>query len=558
MKIIENADRSVLLFSDDQQKIRPRDLWLCILFVLAFAGCFLLIGLAAQRVMKPVPHYVLPFSAAFLRLGAWLPGSQSGAVGRHAPAANYIEMFIFILLAFAVYGVAVLLVRRYADMTGAKKVITIFTGVGSVVAGLLLVGMPVLLSQDLFVYADYGHVLVAYGANPFFIPPSAISHDAITRVDNWSFATSAYGPVWMYICALFAFVGGEHPGYYYLLFRLFAFACYLVNCLLVNNILRDCSPRTRVLGTLLYAWNPLVLLESCLGAHNDVLVNTFMLLGIYLALRAERRDFTRNYYAPLLVCSLAVLVKFTMLPLIALFLLLLGCKTFEQGVGSGWSRFRAAAGNICLGGAIFAIFSLACYLPLWLGHSIPEIAKSFSTPPSAWWAENSLLRTIQEWLKANGVPDPASPLYLPASLLRQRVVWDRISTVALACTLLVGAFYLWRKPTVYRLVLLLLASLCVLLVVTPWFYPWYVQWLITLAVVALAHPLPRLGKAFFIFALVFSVSAMTIYLDPALVSFGSALDTRVLANIGVPLLAASLAFWMAKSHNRTSPAAPAH
>lgn len=298
-----------------------------------------------------------------------------------------------------------------------------------------------------------------------------------------------------------------------------------------------------------------MLLESCLGAHNDVLVNTFMLLGIYLALRAERGDFTRNYYGPLLVCSLAVLVKFTMLPLIALFLLLLGCKTLERAVGSWGLRLRAALGNVCLGGVIFVFFVFVCYLPLWIGHRIPEIAKSFSTPPSAWWAENSLLRTIQEWLKANGSPGPTSPFYLPASLLSQRSVWDRISTGALACTLLVGACYIWRKPTVYRLVLVLLASLCVLLVVTPWFYPWYVQWLLTLAAIALARPLQGLGKALLIFALVFSVSAMTIYLDPALAPFGPSLDTRILANIGIPLLAAFLAFWLThdKGHNKALP-----
>jgi hypothetical protein len=559
MKIIEKTDKPVLQSFADKQKIKFRDAFLYVSCILIFVCCFLLIGFAAQHVMRPLPHSVLPLSADFMSLGAWLPVSGSHAV---LPVASHIEMFIFILLAFAVYAFVALLIQRQAPTTSMRGV-TIFTWWGAVVVGLVLVCMPVLLSQDLFVYADYGHMLVAYGANPFFVPPATISHDTITRVDNWSFATSAYGPVWMYICALVALVGGDHPEYYYFMFRVFALACYLLNCLLISNILRatGCSPRTRALATLLYAWNPLVLLESCLGAHNDVLVNTLMLLSIYLALRAERKDFTRlrNYYGPLLVCSLAVLVKFTMLPLVVLFLLLLGCKTLVQDVGSlgslgNWrARFGVALGNVCLAGVVFATFAFVCYLPLWFGHSIPEIVKSFATPPSAWWAENSLLRTIQEWLKSNGSPDPSSPFSVPVSLLSRRIVWDRISTVALACSLLMGAVYIWRKPTVYRMVVVLLASLCVLLVVTPWFYPWYVQWLMVLAVVLLAHPLQRFGKVLLAFTLTFSASAMTIYLDPALAPFGPSLDTRILINIGVPLLVALLTFWMAKDHNKLLP-----
>ncbi|GAC1360590.1 MAG: hypothetical protein NVS2B12_07280 [Ktedonobacteraceae bacterium] len=505
--------------------------------------------------MKPPQHYTLPLSARFMRLGTLLPTALYSSPDAHTAllATSYIEMFIFIALAFVVYACAALLIGR-RDSMGTGRSVSGFIWLGTVAAGLVLMSMPVLLSQDVFVYADYGHSIVAHGANPFFVAPEAVSHDLITKVDNWGFATSAYGPVWMYICALFALVGGDHPGYYYVLFRCFAFACHLLNILLVNTILRasGSSPRMRAVGTLLYAWNPLLLLESCLGAHNDVLVNTFVLLGVYLALRAERQDFARprNYVGPLLVGSLAVLVKFTMLPLVALFLVLLGCKTLERTTDSGRRRWLAAMGNVCLAGVIFIVFALVCYLPLWLGHSVSEIVKSFSTPPSAVWAENSFLRVIQEWLKANGRPAPNSPLFAPASLLSQRVVWDRISALALAGMLLVGAFSIWRRPGVHTLVRALLAALGVLLIVTPWFYPWYVQWLVALAVVLLARPLRRSSWALLAFTLTFSLSAMIIYLDPAFAPFGRVLDTRILVTTGLPVLAALLMFWIACKRDR--------
>ena len=544
MKTIEKAEKPVSKSTVDEQK---RHFWLLLLCVFAFLCCFALTGLAAQRVMKPLEHYTLPFTAGFMRLGAWLPTTPSAPnASSSLQATSYIEMFLFISLVFVVYGGTALLVWRYVSET-SRRAFTILIWLGAVATGLLLASTPVLLSQDLFVYADYGHLIVAYSANPFFVAPAAISHDIITSIDNWSFATSAYGPVWMYICALVALVGGNHPGRYYVLFRLLALACYLINVALISNILRvaGCSPRMRALGTLLYAWNPLVLLESCLGAHNDVLVDTFLLLAVFLALRGEREKFSRlrQYYGPLLACSLAVLVKFTVLPLIALFLLLLLRRTFDWQVGSPWMRWRTALGNVCLAGILFVMLSLLCYLPLWLGHSIAEIGKSFSTPPSALWAENSFLRTIQDWLKVHGYPAPTSPLYGPVSILSQRGVWDRISAGALACTLLVGAFSLWRVPTVQRLVVVSLASLSVLLVVTPWFYPWYVQWIVALAVAALAGPLRRLERALLAFALTFSASALLTYLDPVFTPLGRSLDTRVLFTTGIPMLVALILFW---------------
>lgn len=543
MKTIEKTDRYFLQFAIDKQKFPFRSL---LFHVLAFLCCFVLISFAAQRVMKPLPHYALPLSGGFMRLGAWLPFTLYSASDANTSllASSYIEMFLFISLAFAVYAGMALLTWRSAN-SETMRTVTSFIWLGAVATGLLLVCIPVLLSQDLFVYADYGHAIVAYGANPFFVPPAAVSHDTITSIDNWSFATSAYGPVWMYICVLVALAGGNHPTDYYVIFRLLAFACYLLNIVLINNILRGCPPRTRTLGTLLYAWNPLVLIESCLGAHNDVVLSTCVLLAIFLAQRAEQKNFSqlRNYSSPLLACTLAVLIKFTLLPLIALFLLLLGCKTLGR-VGGWRTRWSLALGNVCLAGLIFVAVSFVCYLPLWLGHSVPEIVKSFATPPSALWAENSFLRSIQDGLKVNGYPAATSPFYPLTSLLSRRVFWDRMSAGALACSLLVGGFFIWRVPTVHRLVLVLLAALSVLLVVTPWFYPWYVQWLVTLAAAALAGPLWRSGKALLVFVLTFSASAMLTYLDPLFTPLGRSLDTRVFFTIGIPVLAALLAFWL--------------
>ena len=60
---------------------------------------------------------------------------------------------------------------------------------------------------------------------------------------------------------------------------------HLTNAFLIWLIVGRLSPHRQLLGTLLYAWNPLCLLEFCASAHNDAVMLTFLLLGIYCLLR---------------------------------------------------------------------------------------------------------------------------------------------------------------------------------------------------------------------------------------------------------------------------------
>src|SRR5207248_2908470 len=114
--------------------------------------------------------------------------------------------------------------------------------------------------------------IVVHHANPYFVAPSRFPQDPLTSYDDWKDATAAYGPVWLTICSLWTLVLGNSPLGYVLAFRLFALAAHLLNIWLVATILgkTGSSARTVTLGTLLYAWNPLVLQESSLGGHNDI------------------------------------------------------------------------------------------------------------------------------------------------------------------------------------------------------------------------------------------------------------------------------------------------
>src|SRR5260370_24200539 len=150
-----------------------------------------------------------------------------------------------------------------------------------------------MLSQDILAYAGFSRLVATYHANPYFVPISAYPQDPFKALNYWATSTFAYGPVWLAICSLLGFVMGPQPLGYVLAFRLFALAAHLLNIWLVITILRSSGQSSRVvtLGALLYAWNPLVLLESSLGRHNDVFMVTFLLAAVPLNLLPKKKSY---------------------------------------------------------------------------------------------------------------------------------------------------------------------------------------------------------------------------------------------------------------------------
>ncbi len=491
-----------------------------IIFILS-----ILVSVAPLRRQADAPLLSSLSTNNFLEMwGTWLPSdlhlTQDYAASQLS--TSNIEFILLMAVAFVVYGLSALFVRLQPKETKQTQTRLLILA-GTLVAGLIFVLTPAMLSHDALVYADYGRTIIAHGSNPYFTSPAIASHrDPITRLDDWSAFTAAYGPLWLYICSLWAMLLGDDPVKYILAYRLMGFVAHLVNTLLVAIILRrtGASQRTVTLGTLLYAYNPLALLESCLGGHNDVFMVTLMLLGALLSIRAEQKTFIqpKYYIPPVIIFTLATLVKFTAIPIVFFFLILLARRTLlahkpdalssRQMIVFHWST---ALPNLFLASLVYALVSLVFYIPFWIGHSISAIVHSFSTPPSSYYAENSFLRVAIEWMKVHRFSNTHSWVHKLVSLLSLHATWSIIDSIALACVCLAGAVLLWRLPTTLTMILSTLAVLEILLVVTPWFYQWYVLWLIGLAAVLLAQSNTWEGRAVIATALTFSVTAFCSY-----------------------------------------------
>src|SRR5260370_29794235 len=178
---------------------------------------------------------------------------------------------------------------------------------------------------------------------------------------------------------------------------------HLLNTWLVATTLRTSGQSSRVvlLGTLLYAWNPLVLMESSLGGHNDVFMVTLLLVGILLSIRAEKRgQFThpRGYVPPLIAFTLATLIKFTTLPLILHFIIFLTWRVLRPAQSPAlpfrkavMQRCRPALLTICIATISGGLLGLLLYLPFWVSHNFYCIQNTLTRTPSAPLSEEYIL-----------------------------------------------------------------------------------------------------------------------------------------------------------------------
>ncbi|MBX5450500.1 hypothetical protein [Thermogemmatispora sp.] len=549
--------------------MRTRFSLVAVLLVLYLTGVVVAIAPLEQLAGHPVAGR-LP--GTLLRpLGLWLPTRLVLLCSRALPFLDKADLtfHFWMLVLFLLYGTVLWLVWNW--VATARQRCQLLGLVGSIllIGGGILVVAPGMLSHDIFVYAGYGRVIVAHGANPYFVPLSAFPNDPLTPLDDWKTAVAAYGPLWLLVCAALSWLLGANAVAYVLAFRLLALAAHLLNMALIVLILRALGRSERVIavGGILYGLNPLMLIESALGAHNDVLMMTGLLLGCWCCADAEgaRLEQTRYWLPALVLMLVAALIKFTALLGVALFLCLLLMRTLRP---EGSQRFLPALRRYWRPALAQLLLALGCglcvgglaYFPFWVGHSPHEIMISLVAPPSTSreLGQFSILRAIQEWRHYHPQPLQGMAGQLLA-LLGQRSTWNALQGLALLVALGGALWLLWKQPQLQRWAVGSLLTMGAIFLVTPWFFPWYLAWLIALAPLAL--PLSERSKALEyalqVFVLVFSLSAFAIYLSRGYVpAKGGWIGWMGLSAVAPPSLAFGLAWlggwWQTRRRSSSS------
>jgi Glycosyltransferase family 87 len=227
----------------------------------------LLISIAAAHTDNLLPESIRP-----------VPGWLAGPFGSAGLDLGVGGLTAALALMFASYVLAV----RAADRLSGR---TVLMAIAALHALILLA--PPLLSTDVFSYQAYARMWAVYGANPYLHGPHAIALDPLYPFigAKWVTTPTVYGPIFTTLSYLLAPLSIAASA---LAYKAIAVLASLGTVALVWNAarLRGIDP---VKAAALVGLNPLIIVYGVGGGHNDLLMLTALVAGIYALLQQRRR-----------------------------------------------------------------------------------------------------------------------------------------------------------------------------------------------------------------------------------------------------------------------------
>lgn len=146
-------------------------------------------------------------------------------------------------------------------------------------AGFLFFSFPA-FSYDIFNYISTAKVSYLYKENPYLVMPIEISGEPMLSFLHASNKVALYGPAWIVLTVVPHVIGFGNLIWTMYAFKILIVGFYFGLCFLIWQI---SEKNSRALA--FFALNPLVITETLISAHNDIVMMFFALYAFYLAKR---------------------------------------------------------------------------------------------------------------------------------------------------------------------------------------------------------------------------------------------------------------------------------
>ena len=194
-------------------------------------------------------------------------------------------------------------------------------------------------ANDLYRYVIRGRVSSVYGENPYAAPPNAFPDDPfLPLAGEWAGETSPYGPLWELLAAGITRLTTDNLLAGLLTFKGVALLAHLVCGWLIWRLLAQAHPTKQRSFTLLWLWNPALLLMFVVDGHNDIMMLVWQLVALWFW-RQERPLLTFFF---LLLGALTKPIGLLPIPFFAL--------AAWRGLENNAARLRLVGGGLVLGG----------------------------------------------------------------------------------------------------------------------------------------------------------------------------------------------------------------
>ncbi|HZU66071.1 MAG TPA: hypothetical protein VFA09_02235 [Ktedonobacteraceae bacterium] len=371
-----------------------------------------------------------------------------------------IILLMFLLYALALYTLPRIIHLRYLIYS-------------TLLLGIVCLFFPVVTSSDAFSYIAYAHMEVIYHLNPLITAPSVLHGDLILKYVYWKDQPSAYGPTWVVITGFLQWLLGltGSDGILRMLFtlRVLGLSAHIGSTLLIwsisgqlQRITGDIAPEKRMRVVLAFAWNPLLLFEACVNAHNDAVLLFLILLTFWFLLHGPQLSLKWLLPAAV-VLALATCLKINILIFVPGLLLFL------------WMQRPRKVFRLLFISAVYCGVIVLLYMPFWQHGAVlhvlsvnPSTSRVINSPYDFLSQLYNALMHVPIHLNAAGEA-VATPV---ERLMHMLSVLIFVPVYAILCRRATGRA--WRINTIPGLIRwMALVWLLYCAIGSPWFWPWY-------------------------------------------------------------------------------------
>ncbi len=203
---------------------------------------------------------------------------------------------VFIALFLLFCAAHTYLVRRYKSYSPLRI---------ALIVGIILSASYPFLSHDVFSYMFDAKIVSHYGQNPYLHMPLEFAPDPWLRFTHWTHRTYPYGPTFLPITLIPAYLSGGIFVLHFALMKGLQALAYIVPVYILAK--KSKKPQE----AMFWATHPLVLFEGIINLHNDLLSVSLVIVGLSLYA-------FRHVWWARITLVISGLIKYTTLPVVLL------------------------------------------------------------------------------------------------------------------------------------------------------------------------------------------------------------------------------------------------
>lgn len=208
---------------------------------------------------------------------------------------------LFISLFFGFYILFLYKIKRKIINISETKLLIVVTVV------ILFVTYPAILSHDIFNYTTTAKVLYYYKENPYIVMPIEFVNEPFLLYTHAANKIALYGPSWLALTYFPHLFGFGNLLLTIINFKLINVMFFLATIYLIWKISKN------IFSVSLFALNPLVLIETLVSNHNDIIMMFFALLACFYI-------FKRKIFFAFICLFLSILIKYSTVFLLPVFI----------------------------------------------------------------------------------------------------------------------------------------------------------------------------------------------------------------------------------------------